>query len=74
MERFCTSEASPKGEPHGWGELRGHRQALNTKAPVDFDRGFFIFSPRITQSFRILLTPLTYIHVGKIRKCKNKKY
>jgi hypothetical protein len=28
------------GSPH----VRvGHRQALNTKAPVDFDRGFFIF-------------------------------
>ena len=27
------------GSPH----VRvGHRQALNTKAPVDFDRGFFI--------------------------------
>ena len=34
------SAASPKGEPHGWGELRGHRQALYTK-PSPFGRGFF---------------------------------
>ena len=34
------SEASPQGEPHGWGELRGHRQALKTK-PSPFGRGVF---------------------------------